>query len=219
MDDDEGCLKKLYLKHYQEFNEDIQCLASLQLACVSFFEYDIGCKIAPDLLAKEGLQDWMVTNVAYCQMAKSTLVDTEVTIDQGLSLRKEHGADYLLGMKSMLEAGRGNVEQAEALLNMREEQMNDGASHVGFLSEMLIASLKDDTTTQKEKWQKFTAGAPEWQSKNYYKKLVDHCKQSAKQHGKKLAAKGSIWGWLMSSNKIFWIGIIIYVVYRVMNRE
>ena len=44
MDDDEGCLKKLYLKHYQEFNEDIQCLASLQLACVSFFEYDIGCK-------------------------------------------------------------------------------------------------------------------------------------------------------------------------------
>jgi len=200
MDSDEGCLKKLYQKHYQEFNEDIDCLASMMRCCSGFNEYDIGCKIAPDLLELEGLQDWMVTNIAYCQIAKNGLLDTEATIDKGLTLRKEHGADFLLGMKSIIEAGRGNLDLAENLLSMREEKMNDGALHLGFLSEMMIASMRDDKATQKLKWNQFKDGSPEWRKKVYYHKILDYCSQQAKEHGKKLVGKRPLLSRIMPFN-------------------
>jgi len=189
MENDEGCLKKLYQKHYQEFNEDTECMASLLQASARFAEYAIGCKIASDLLPKEGLQDWMVTNIAYCEIAQNGLLATEAIIDKGLALRKEHGADFLLGMKSIIEAGRGNLEVAEELLSMREKEMNKGAKDLGSLSEMMIASMRDDKATQKTKWNQFKLASPSWNKKTYYNKILDYCAQCAKKHGKKLVGK------------------------------
>lgn len=215
MDDDEGVVKKLYNKYYKEFSEDTNCLAYMLHACANFDEYKIGCRIAPDLLIKKDLRDWMLTAVTYCQVVERGLLETEKTIDEGLKLRKENGADLLLGMKAIIEGARGNVEYAEHLLSMREEEMEDEAKSIGCIAQMMIASMKGDIKTQKNYWFEFKQRSPEWRNKKYFLKLVEYCRKGAKVNGKKWLGKRSFYNLKLSSNYIIYLAIAIFVIIRI----
>jgi cellulose synthase operon protein C len=218
LDEADGLVKTIKKNYYVHFCNDTYATATFLRACTAFQQFEIGCEVTRDLLKLSSIEDWMLTNAAYCQIAEQGLLSAEPLIDRGLELRKENGADYLLGMKSIIEASRGNIELAEELLAAREEESDSGVRHIGHLAMMMIYCMKGDSHNQKLYWYQFKQVNPQWEEKKYYLEIMKYCTTCAKQNGRKwLGKKKGFFGLKLNWNT-FWYFLAAYFIIRLIAR-
>jgi len=211
-------VRKLKNKYYDHFSENTYAWGLMLQASIRFRAYDVGCAVFHDEKKHEDIEDWMLTNAAYCQIAEYGLLAAEPTIDRGLQLRSETGADFLLSMKAILEAGRGNIGRAEEFLEARDDTESTGVLRLGLLAKKMIACMTGDQLNQKMHWLQFQEEEPEWRTKKHIDQIMSFCKQSAKASGNKwIGGQNALRAKINGSNYIWWIlgaFFLIRMIYR-----
>ncbi len=201
---------------YTEFAENKECLAVFLRACVIFDQYAIGCDVADDLKRMDGVEDWMLANAAYCEIAERGVASSQATIERGIQLRSGNGMNHLLAMSAILAAGGGDIEGAEEALAQRDEDMDQGAKSLGHLAKMFITCMQGDQDTQKVYWYQFKNVTEGWQQDKYYKSVMSFCSEVAAKNGKKWLGKLSLLKSIGLNRLSWWHLAVVYLLIKLL---